>query len=159
MAEGFTPRYETWRHGGWYVTNVRYPSGACGCVSNNYSDHKWRIVAENTGPGVAEDCTFPSRDAAARAEYIRANAQRDAVKRLALDVVYAVNLKPGDRLAGYYVPDAPTRPVQPMAAALKLTSVEPFADDDGKKRVALTSGQFALFSADARAQALVIRGA
>ena len=31
----WTPEYEKWRHGGWYVCNVRYPSGAIGCVSNN----------------------------------------------------------------------------------------------------------------------------
>ncbi|WP_304350038.1 hypothetical protein [Comamonas testosteroni] len=34
----WTPAYERWRHGGWYVTNVLYPAGACGCVSNNYDD-------------------------------------------------------------------------------------------------------------------------
>lgn len=35
----WTPIYSSWRHGGWYVHNVRYPSGACGCVSNNYPDN------------------------------------------------------------------------------------------------------------------------
>ena len=60
----WTPTYEKWRHGGWYVTNVRYPSGAIGCVSRNYPDRRWRIVcdARSTPP------TFTSRDAAARAE-------------------------------------------------------------------------------------------
>lgn len=57
------PEYERWRHGGWYVTNCTYPSGAIGCVSNNYPDKKWRIVSGT------EDVTFPSRDAAAKAEY------------------------------------------------------------------------------------------
>lgn len=70
----WTPRYSHWRHGGWYVTNVRYPSGACGCVSRNYADGKWRIVCENTGPGSEGDRTFPSRGAAARAERERAQA-------------------------------------------------------------------------------------
>lgn len=70
----WTPRYSHWRHGGWYVTNVRYPSGACGCVSRNYADRKWRIVCDNTGPGSEGDRTFPSRDAAARAERERAQA-------------------------------------------------------------------------------------
>ena len=59
----WTPEYEKWRHGGWYVTNVRYPSGACGCVSRNYPDRKWRITC-----GRPYDETFPSRAAAARAE-------------------------------------------------------------------------------------------
>jgi hypothetical protein len=64
----WTPVYDAWRHGGWYVRDVRYPSGACGCVSRNYSDGKWRIVCQNTGPGSDGDVTYPSRDAAARAE-------------------------------------------------------------------------------------------
>lgn len=58
------PTYARWRHGGWYVTNVRYPSGACGCVSNNYDDRQWRIVCWGH-----HEVTFPSRDAAAKAEY------------------------------------------------------------------------------------------
>lgn len=76
--EGWQPSYEAWRHGGWYVTNVRYPSGAVGCVSRNYSDRKWRVVCEGTGPGVAGDQVFPSRDAAAVAEL--AAAAREAYK-------------------------------------------------------------------------------
>lgn len=64
FGDNFQPRYERWRHGGWYVTNVRYPSGACGCVSNNYADKHWRIAC---GP---QGITFPSRDAAARAEML-----------------------------------------------------------------------------------------
>jgi len=67
-ASAWTPEYAPWRHGGWYVTNLRYPSGAVGCVSRNYTDRKWRIVCQNTGPGVEGDRTFPTRDAAARAE-------------------------------------------------------------------------------------------
>ncbi len=72
----WTPVYSRWRHGGWYVDNVRYPSGACGCVSKNYPDAKWRIVCDSRrndldGPG---DYTFASRDAAARAELALANA-------------------------------------------------------------------------------------
>lgn len=65
MAE-WTPVYERWRHGGWYVVNVRYPRGAVGCVSRNYPDKKWRIVCDPRGFDLAP--TFPSRDAAARAE-------------------------------------------------------------------------------------------
>lgn len=55
--------YDPWRHGGWY-TSVRYPSGACGCVSRNYADRKWRIACDSR-PG---DYTYRSRGEAARAE-------------------------------------------------------------------------------------------
>lgn len=65
-ADTWTPDYSPWRHGGWYVHNVRYPSGACGCVSRNYADRKWRIACD---PRPFEEApTFPNRDAAARAE-------------------------------------------------------------------------------------------
>jgi hypothetical protein len=73
-----------------------------------------------------------------------------------LDVVYAANLKPGDRLAGYYVPDAPTRPVQPVARALTLTEVTRY-DDNGKAMMRLRSGDLNLSPARAMANALVIR--
>ena len=62
----WVPAYEKWRHGGWYVVNVRYPGGAVGCVSNNYEDGKWRIV-DDPRP-FEERPTFKTRDAAARAE-------------------------------------------------------------------------------------------
>ena len=69
------PVYSRWRHGGWYVDNVRYPSGACGCVSNNYPDKKWRIACDSRRNELGEpgDYTFASRDAAARAEFALAN--------------------------------------------------------------------------------------
>lgn len=59
------PEYSKWRHGGWYVHNVRYPSGAIGCVSNNYEDGKWRIACGNL-----HGITFSSRADAAKAEYV-----------------------------------------------------------------------------------------
>lgn len=62
------PQYEKWRHGGWYVTNVHYPSGAIGCVSNNYEDKKWRVVCGD------QNVTFSSRYAAAKAEYLMAKS-------------------------------------------------------------------------------------
>lgn len=68
---GWEPEYDSWRHGGWYVTNIRYPSGACGCVSRNFADRKWRIVCDSrpgSFPGGPNDHTYASRDAAARAE-------------------------------------------------------------------------------------------
>lgn len=63
--------YEKWRHGGWYVTNVRYPSGAIGCVSRNFKDKKWRIVCdprEGSWPGGPNDHTYRTRNEAAQAE-------------------------------------------------------------------------------------------
>jgi hypothetical protein len=65
------PQFSPWRHGGWYVDNIRYPSGACGCVSRNFPDRKWRIVCDDrpgSGPGGSNDRTYANRDAAARAE-------------------------------------------------------------------------------------------
>lgn len=77
----WTPRYERWRHGGWYVTNVRYPSGAVGCVSRNYPDRKWRIVCD-TRPDAHDRHIYPSREAAARAEH-----QLALLSGLALDIL------------------------------------------------------------------------
>lgn len=75
----WVPQFSRWRHGGWYVHNVRYPSGACGCVSRNYPDKRWRIACDDrrTELGAPGDFTYPSRDAAARAE-------RDLVAALSL---------------------------------------------------------------------------
>ncbi|UEC01659.1 hypothetical protein [Burkholderia vietnamiensis] len=66
--------YTKWRHGGWYVSGVRYLSGGCGCVSNNYPDKKWRIVCDNRRQALNEpgDVTFRSREEAARAEQVLA---------------------------------------------------------------------------------------
>lgn len=70
IADAWEPSFSRWRHGGWYVHNIRYPNGGCGCVSNNYPDKKWRIACDNRRNALGEegDFTFPSRDAAARAE-------------------------------------------------------------------------------------------
>ena len=67
----WAPAYERWRHGGWYVTTVRYPNGAVGCVSDNYPDGRWRIVCDDS------QTPFPSRDAA-RAERVLALFQSRA---------------------------------------------------------------------------------
>jgi len=75
MSDTWIPEYAPWRHGGWYVMNVRYPSGAVGCVSRNYSDGKWRIVCEEEDPGSPTDRTFLTRLGAARAERELAQAQ------------------------------------------------------------------------------------
>lgn len=62
--------YELARNGGWYVNGVRYPDGACACVSGNHPDRQWRIVCNRqrgslNAPG---DKTYRTRDEAARAE-------------------------------------------------------------------------------------------
>lgn len=59
--------YSKWRHGGWYVDNVRYKNGACGCVSRNYEDGKWRIVCDPRS--FEEQPTFKTRDEASQAEF------------------------------------------------------------------------------------------
>lgn len=69
--------YKPWRHGGWYVMNVRYPTGAVGCVSRNYDDRKWRIVCDDRP--FEQRPTFKNRDAAARAEWFIANGIEEAV--------------------------------------------------------------------------------
>ena len=59
--------YSRWRHGGWYVHEVCYSSGAIGCVSRNYTDGKWRIVCD---PRPFDDRpTFKTREEAATAEW------------------------------------------------------------------------------------------
>lgn len=63
MADKFKPDYERWRHGGWY-TDTQYPSGGCGCVSNNFPDKRWRIIDAG---GASDDVSFSSRDDAAKA--------------------------------------------------------------------------------------------
>ena len=71
IEETWTPQFSSWRHGGWYVDNIRYPSGAVGCVSRNYEDKKWRIVCDErkgSHPGGENDHTYPNRTAAALAE-------------------------------------------------------------------------------------------
>lgn len=62
--------YDRWRHGGWYVHGVRYPSGAVGCVSRNYVDKRWRVVVDPRRKAIGEDGDFyfGSREEAARAE-------------------------------------------------------------------------------------------
>lgn len=80
-AEGQFPtppeqfHYSRWRHGGWYVHNVRYPNGAIGCVSRNYDDHKWRIACHPSP--IEEQPTFKTRDEAARAEWLMAQAEAE----------------------------------------------------------------------------------
>lgn len=80
--DDWQPRYASWRHGGWYVTNIRYPSGACGCVSRNYPDRKWRIVCDPR-PDAHRKHTYRTRDAAARAERELARERWDRIAGIA----------------------------------------------------------------------------
>lgn len=65
--------YTPWRHGGWYISNIRYANGAFGCVSRNYPDKKWRIVCDPRGDAAP---TYKSRREAAAAEYFLAALDR-----------------------------------------------------------------------------------
>lgn len=71
-TDTWTPVYSKWRHGGWYVDNVGYPSGAVGCISKNFPDGKWRIVCHPLP--FDQQPTFKSRDEAARAEWLHARS-------------------------------------------------------------------------------------
>ena len=51
---------------GWYVLDIRWPSGACGCVSRDYPDGAWRIACDPR-PN-AYRFSYPTREAAAEAE-------------------------------------------------------------------------------------------
>jgi len=66
--------YSKWRHGGWYVPEVRYPSGACGCVGRNAAGRWVAVSADWLGE-------FKTRGGAARAEwlYVRKLNERRAV--------------------------------------------------------------------------------
>jgi Ni,Fe-hydrogenase I small subunit len=75
QSSAWKPEYERWRHGGWYVSNINYPQGCVGCVSNNYPDKKWRIVSD-------ERFTFSSRDDAAKAEAMIVLAQGGTVDNI-----------------------------------------------------------------------------
>lgn len=59
--------YSRWRHGGWYVNDVTYPSGAVGCVAK-YPDGKWHIVCDEREGAFEGKFTYNSRDEAADAE-------------------------------------------------------------------------------------------
>lgn len=76
QTEEWTPSFSEWRHGGWYVDNIRYPSGAVGCVSRNYPDKKWRIVCDSRHG----EHTYPSREAAARAERFLVKALKEETR-------------------------------------------------------------------------------
>jgi hypothetical protein len=78
QRQEWQPIYSRWRHGGWYVHNVRHLNDACGCVSNNYPDGRWRIVCDGRRKdlGGDGDFTYPTRDAAARAELALVEAMK-----------------------------------------------------------------------------------
>lgn len=51
---------------------------------------------------------------------------------MSVDVIYALHMKPGDLWAGIVDPGAPTRPVQPFAAAIPVTRVDTVTLDGAK---------------------------
>jgi len=85
-ADTWVPEFAPWRHGGWYVVNVRWPNGGCGCVSRNYPDRKWRIVCDTR----SDDHVYATRSAAARAERALVAAHGTIVPRVQGQPVGAV---------------------------------------------------------------------
>ena len=75
-----------------------------------------------------------------------------------VDVIYARYLHAGDWYAGKINPDAPTTPVQPVAAAPHLTAVTDFTSDDGMFSLALKAGDLDLEPVTGHTRCLVIRG-
>ena len=56
--------YGPWRHGGYYVNEIRYPNGAAGCVAGPDKNGRWWIACdEREAPE-----SYPTRKAAATAE-------------------------------------------------------------------------------------------
>lgn len=74
------PEFAPWRHGGWYVTNLHYPSGAVGCVSRNYPDKKWRIACDPRP--FEQQPTFRTRGDAARGERALIAEQAEAASAM-----------------------------------------------------------------------------
>ena len=92
----WTPMFTAWRHGGWYVNNVRHPSGAVGCVSNKFEDKKWRIVCDPRRVNLGEDgdITFKSRVDAAKGE-------RDLIQHEARQILVSRSCARSERLGAY----------------------------------------------------------
>lgn len=66
VGDLWTPEFgERWRHGGWYVTNLQYPSGGIGCVAKR-DDGRWMVACDSR----ENPPTYPNREAAARAERV-----------------------------------------------------------------------------------------
>jgi hypothetical protein len=76
---------------------------------------------------------------------------------MALEVTSAMHLKPGDVFAGVYVPEAPTRPIHPWAAAHALTEIERYDDETGRHMVRLKAGEWDLTPVPLLTWCLVIR--
>jgi hypothetical protein len=85
---------------------------------------------------------------------------------LSVDVIYAVNMKPGDLYAGEVILES-RRPVHPIAAAVRIATIAPYDGEDGRKMLALTGTApaacgletFPLTPVDASTQVLIIRAA
>jgi len=65
------PSFTKWRwEEGWYVSNVIYPSGKFGSVTNTYFDKRWRIQCDDRSHTIGKpgDIYFATREEAAKAE-------------------------------------------------------------------------------------------
>lgn len=65
-AGEWVPAYSHWRHGGSYVDNIVYPSGAAGCIASARHTTSGRF--EIACPPSRYEGGFKTRDAAAYAE-------------------------------------------------------------------------------------------
>lgn len=77
------PSFTKWPcYDGWYVSNLSYPSGKCGSVTNIYYDKRWRIQGDDRRHGLGKpgDFYFATREEAAIAE-------RQLVRELTIEVM------------------------------------------------------------------------
>lgn len=128
--EQFAPVYERWRHGGWYVTNVRTKSGACGCVSNNYPDKKWRIACDPRP--FDKQPTFNTRGDAAYAEYLLSKGvtmDPEATLRLLDQSISDLDLVQAREALANYRQWRRRRGFEPQNAASSGKSGDVFADE------------------------------
>lgn len=133
----FAPSYyDKWRHGGWYVGGVTYPSGASGCVSRNFADRKWRIACDPAPFATAP--TYRNRTEAARGEYaltllLAAGADALTPDQLAIARAraYVWNGTAAELIASFQSTSVPA-PAEPVELAETL----PEAERDGFRELA-----------------------
>lgn len=88
-AGTWEPRYSNWRHGGSYVDNIVYPSGAVGCIASSRHTRSGRF--EIACSPAEHDEKYRTRDEAARAEAEIALSQwADALREEVASVANAV---------------------------------------------------------------------
>lgn len=62
-VSAWQPVYSPWRHGGWCVSNLRYPGGSCGCVSNNFPDSNGGLSVTVGAKSWAQRAILPTHPA------------------------------------------------------------------------------------------------